>query len=166
MVIVLAIGASVISTAMYALHTLLNVQNTAVRVFAESATTSRIGELFRRDAHAARTADLSGSQDAAETQALRLASSADREVLWTWQDDKLTRQTMQGGEREQTEQFRIPRGSTVRFATDGEICILTLTRLQTTSLKNRPAAGGQAARVIQVEAQLGRDALSVGTNSE
>lgn len=166
MVIALAIGASVLATALHTLHTLMNVQDTATRTFAESATTWRIGELFRRDVHAAETAELGKVEDGTEARQLRLLQSAGRAVRWDWDDGALTRRTLRGGEPVQTERFRLPRAADVAFAADGEFAILTITWPPGRYGRGRQPDETAPRRTVRIEALRGRDARLFGTRTE
>jgi hypothetical protein len=133
------------------LHSLLRLDRAARGHLAETSAVGRLARQFRQDVRAATRSN--AKPDAA---GLELAMPDEGIVEYEARPGSLLRVERKGDQIVRREAFRVHRGGTPRFATEGENDDLRVS-LVLASLEESPSPGSGPSRAIRIEARMNRD---------
>jgi len=162
LVMTIGIGSVVFGLTVTLLASILRTERTARQHLAETQTIGRLAHQFRRDAHAAASAELAPAANSGPA-TLRLAMQDGSQVDYQWAEGGLRRTWSPANRSPSREVFVLPSAAAASFELDhapsAQFAILRL--------ESRPSdPHGRAGRKLRIEAKIGSISPSPGTPGE
>ncbi len=157
--LVVSIGSAISVVGMTMIIRMYHIEKTITNTLQTNGVQRRIADEFRQDAHTATAAELAQNNDAHTTE-IQFAKTPSETVVWTFQDNRLTRTVRIADETERSDRFRLPEGTLVAFAleqTDPPSYAILKVKRPSSAKKSAVSSEHQARREYQVYAGIGRD---------
>ena len=155
--LVVSIGSVISAVGIAMIIRMYRIEKTITTTLQTNGVQRRMADEFRQDAHIATAAKLAQNNDA-DTTEIQFEKTPSETVVWTFEDNRLTRTVRVDDENERSDRFRLPEGTLVVFGleqTDSPpYAVLHVERA--TGAKTS-AAEIQARRDYQILAGIGRD---------